>query len=71
VAPTLVFGFLDDVSIVVKRVGPVETRVDMRSASRIGRNDFGENAARIYNFLTGLTARLESPPEPETDQPAT
>jgi Protein of unknown function (DUF1499) len=68
VAPTLVFGFKDDVVIVVTRIGPEEARVDMRSASRIGRHDFGENAARIYDFLTGLTARLEAPleaaPEP-------
>ncbi len=61
VAPTLVFGFRDDVVIVVTRVGPQETRVDMRSASRYGRHDFGENAARIYDFLTGLAARLDAP----------
>lgn len=66
VARTLVFGFADDVVIVVKREGPNETRVDMRSASRIGRHDFGENAARIYDFLTDLTKRLEAPVLPES-----
>jgi len=65
VARTLVFGFRDDVVVVITRIGPEETRVDMRSASRIGRHDFGENAARIYDFLTGLTTRLEQPVEPE------
>jgi len=69
VAKTLVFGFEDDVVIVVKREAPRETRVDMRSASRVGRHDFGENAARIYDFLTDLTNRLEQPvaPEPERE----
>jgi hypothetical protein len=68
VAKTLVFGFEDDVVIVVRREGPNETRVDMRSASRVGRHDFGENAGRIYDFLTDLTKRLEEPvlPEPES-----
>ncbi|WP_436643035.1 DUF1499 domain-containing protein [Microbaculum sp. FT89] len=65
VAPTLLFGFRDDVVIVVTRLGPQETRVDMRSVSRFGRHDFGANAARIYDFLTGLTARMEIPVEPE------
>ena len=66
VAPTLVFGFKDDVVIIITRIGAQETRVDMRSASRIGRHDFGENAARIYDFLTDLTSRLEGPLAPGT-----
>ncbi len=61
IAGTLVFGFKDDVVITVVREGPVETRVDMRSASRYGRHDLGANAARIYDFLTALTRRLEEP----------
>lgn len=61
VAATPVFGLLDDVTIVVTRLGPEETRVDMRSASRIGRHDLGANAARIYDFLTSLAIRLETP----------
>ncbi|MEJ8571629.1 DUF1499 domain-containing protein [Microbaculum marinum] len=67
VARTLVFGFRDDVVIVIERQGPEETRVDMRSASRVGRHDFGENAARIYNFLTDLTRRLDQPVLPDTE----
>ncbi len=66
VAPTLVFGFKDDVVVLVTRIGPEETRVDMRSASRIGRHDFGENASRIYDFLTGLTVRMDAPVESES-----
>lgn len=67
VAKTLVFGFEDDVVIEIKREGALETRVDMRSASRLGRHDFGENAARIYDFLTDLPKRLEQPIEPDQE----
>jgi uncharacterized protein (DUF1499 family) len=34
------------------------TRVDMRSASRLGKSDVGTNAARVYTFLNALKARL-------------
>jgi hypothetical protein len=61
VARTPVFGFPDDVAIVITRLGPEETRVDMRSASRFGRHDLGANAARIYGFLTSLATRLDMP----------
>lgn len=69
VARTPVFGFPDDVAIVITRLGPEETRVDMRSASRYGRHDLGTNAARIYDFLTSLAARLELPLVAEPDEP--
>ena len=47
------FGFTDDVVI---RVAPAETgsRVDIRSVSRVGRGDFGVNAARIRAYLAAL-----------------
>jgi uncharacterized protein (DUF1499 family) len=50
VARTPIMGFRDDV---VVRIHPAEdgTRVDMRSASRYGRHDFGTNASRIRGFL--------------------
>ncbi len=70
VARTPIFGFPDDVAIIVTRLGPEETRVDMRSASRLGRHDLGANAARIYEFLTSLATRLETPLIPEPDEPA-
>lgn len=46
---TRVFGFVDDVVIRVRRVGS-GSRVDVRSASRLGKGDLGENAARIQRF---------------------
>lgn len=46
---TPVFGFVDDIVIRVRRDGS-GSRVDVRSASRLGKGDLGENAARIERF---------------------
>lgn len=56
VARTRFYGFRDDVVI---RITPVqkESRIDMRSASRLGSFDFGANARRIVDFLTELRDR--------------
>lgn len=59
VARSLVFGIPDDITI---RIRPAlnETRLDMRSASRVGRHDFGANARRIRQFqaeIETLTAQ--------------
>ena len=53
---TMVMKFSDDITI---RIRPLanETRVDIRSVSRVGRHDLGTNAARIRKFtdvLAGL-----------------
>lgn len=47
---TTMFGFADDVVI---RVAPTPkgSRVDVRSASRLGRGDLGANAKRVRSFL--------------------
>jgi hypothetical protein len=68
VAPTPVFGFLDDVAL---RVLPDAggARVDMRSASRVGRHDLGQNARRIRSFLSDLDAALQ--PDPNAPVPPT
>lgn len=56
---TLVLGFPDDV--VVRVDGDQrQARVDVRSASRYGRFDFGRNAARVREFFQELHARLEA-----------
>ena len=46
---TAIMRFSDDISI---RIRPLanQTRVDVRSVSRVGRHDFGANAARIRAF---------------------
>jgi uncharacterized protein (DUF1499 family) len=53
---SLWFGFTDDIAIRVTPSGG-GSRVDIRSASRQGRGDFGVNAARVRGFLAALTAK--------------
>ncbi len=56
---TPLMGFSDDVTI---RVRPLagQTRIDVRSASRAGRHDFGANARRIRRFAQDLQAQLDA-----------
>ena len=49
VVTSFLFKFPDDITIRIKPVGN-ETRVDLRSASRFGRHDFGVNTQRIQSF---------------------
>ncbi|GAA3894980.1 hypothetical protein GCM10022228_02600 [Halomonas cibimaris] len=56
-ATTRWFGFKDDVVVRLSEKDG-QTRVDMRSASRLGKSDVGTNAARIHTFLASLKARL-------------
>lgn len=56
---TLVFGFQDDVVIRVTGTDS-DARVDVRSSSRYGRNDFGQNAARVRTILKEIVGRLEA-----------
>jgi hypothetical protein len=55
---TFWFGFQDDVVIRVSAAGASESRVDVRSVSRVGRSDVGKNAARIRAYLEALRAQL-------------
>jgi uncharacterized protein (DUF1499 family) len=57
VARTPIMGFRDDVALRVRPDGD-GTRIDVRSASRYGRHDFGTNAARIRSLLEDIEARL-------------
>jgi uncharacterized protein (DUF1499 family) len=52
-------GFPDDVTI---RIRPLagQTIIDVRSASRFGRHDFGANARRIQAFLDDVNNQSES-----------
>lgn len=49
--------FTDDLKIDLKREGD-ETIVNVRSASRIGRNDFGENRRHILQLLEKLDEKF-------------
>ena len=59
VARTLIMGFPDDITI---RVQPLagQTKIDVRSVSRYGRNDFGLNARRIERFAEELQTQLDA-----------
>jgi uncharacterized protein (DUF1499 family) len=59
IAHTLVLGFPEDVTI---RVRPLagQTRVDLRSASRVFRHDFGSNARRLAKFAADLQAEVDA-----------
>ncbi|BCP52649.1 hypothetical protein K32_12660 [Kaistia sp. 32K] len=74
VAKTLLLALPVDVSI--RLVADDDgTLVDMRSASRIGAHDLGDNARRIRDFFADLDTALqgvteaEEPAEPDTDLP--
>lgn len=54
---TLWYGFKDDVVIRI-RAEDAQTRVDVRSKSRVGGSDLGKNADRIEGFLEALQAEL-------------
>jgi uncharacterized protein (DUF1499 family) len=56
---TLVFGFVDDIAIRIRPQG-AETEIDLRSASRVGRHDFGANARRIQRFLSAVRESVEA-----------
>jgi uncharacterized protein (DUF1499 family) len=47
------FGFTDDIVVRVT-AAPAGSRVDVRSASRVGRSDVGVNARRIRTFLAAV-----------------
>lgn len=56
---TMIIGFWDDVVIRVEGSN-TRARVDIRSASRYGAFDFGQNAARIRRFLVELQTRVDA-----------
>ena len=66
-ARTLLFQFVDDVVVRLEET-PDGTRVDMRSASRIGEHDLGQNARRIRRFFADLDLALQ--PKPDAPVPA-
>lgn len=55
---TPAFRFVDDVALRLTET-PAGTQVDMRSASRLGTHDLGQNARRIRAFLADLDEKLQ------------
>lgn len=58
-AKTPVFRLVDDVEVRICLDPDAQTRVDVSSASRVGKADLGTNARRIRRFLKHLDRRLE------------
>lgn len=56
---TLIMGFPDDVTVRLKPLAG-QTKVDVRSVSRYGRNDFGANARRIEKFAQAVQDQLDA-----------
>ncbi len=57
VRTTRLLRFEDDVSVRIRREGG-RTLVSVRSRSRVGTGDFGQNARNIREFLAALDARV-------------
>jgi uncharacterized protein (DUF1499 family) len=55
---TLLFGFVDDIAIRVRPLAS-QTRIDIRSVSRVGRHDFGVNARRIDRFAAAVQESMQ------------
>jgi uncharacterized protein (DUF1499 family) len=68
VARTPIMGFRDDVTV---RVRPADdgARIDVRSASRYGRHDFGSNATRIKALLEDIDDRISTAAEAKAEKP--
>jgi hypothetical protein len=56
---TMLVGFIDDIVVRVEG-NATRSRVDVRSASRYGIHDFGQNATRVRHFLIELQTRVDS-----------
>jgi hypothetical protein len=75
VARTPILGFRDDVVVRIRATSD-GARIDVRSASRYGRHDFGTNAARVRNLISDIDDVLALPqkpapaPAPAKPQPA-
>jgi len=71
IARTPILGFRDDVAVRV-RATQEGARIDVRSASRYGRHDFGTNAARVRALIEDIDDMLATPAKekPEKQPPA-
>jgi uncharacterized protein (DUF1499 family) len=54
------FGFTDDIVVRIAASGS-GSRIDLRSSSRLGRSDFGVNAARIRAYVAALRSDAGGP----------
>jgi len=59
VARTAIMGFRDDIVVRIRAVRQ-GARVDVRSASRYGRHDFGTNASRVVSLTSDIDDALDA-----------
>lgn len=69
VARTPIMGFRDDIVVRV-RATSAGARIDIRSASRYGRYDFGANASRIRSLIEDIENLAETPVKEKKPPPA-
>jgi uncharacterized protein (DUF1499 family) len=55
---SLLFGFADDIAIRIRPLAS-QTRIDLRSSSRVGKHDFGANARRIDRFAAAVQESMQ------------
>ncbi|HXI87637.1 MAG TPA: DUF1499 domain-containing protein [Parvularculaceae bacterium] len=58
VATSLWYGFKDDFIVRIRPEAAGGVRVDVRSESRVGGSDLGQNGARIRKFMKALDAKI-------------
>ena len=54
----MVVGFTDDIIVRVEG-NATRSRIDVRSASRYGQADLGQNATRVRRFLAEMQSRVD------------
>jgi uncharacterized protein (DUF1499 family) len=59
IARSLIMGFPEDITVRIRPLA-AQTRIDIRSASRFGRHDFGANAQRIQRFSQEMQTQLDA-----------
>jgi uncharacterized protein (DUF1499 family) len=60
IARSPLFGFADDIALRVRPLAS-QTRIDLRSVSRVGRHDFGANDRHYRRFAAGVQDALQEP----------
>jgi len=60
IARSPLFGFADDIALRVRPLAS-QTRIDLRSVSRVGRQDFGANAHHCERFAAAVQDALQEP----------
>jgi len=63
IARTPIMGFRDDIVVRIRATSD-GARIDVRSASRYGRHDFGANASRVLNLISDIDDVLALPQKP-------